>query len=134
MASVKGVNITKIDNGTGKIEKGYNHKLRVQKDEYEASSLAAGSDIALGRLPKGAVIHCVHLYHDALGASVTLSVGDDSDNARFISAQSASAAGVKDSDQIGGIGYELSATTDIKAYVGGAAATGTIKLVIHYSV
>ena len=95
MASVKGTNFTNITaDPVVKIDSGeWSGKLRVQYDSYEASSLASGSDISVARLPKGAKVWDVIVHHDALGTSVTLSVGDSASATRYIGATAAATAG-----------------------------------------
>jgi len=95
MASVKGSNFTNITaDPVVKTSSQYAHgKLRIQSDSYEASSLVSGSDISVARLPKGAVVYDVIVHHDALGASVTLSVGDSGSATRYIGATAAATAG-----------------------------------------
>jgi hypothetical protein len=139
MASVKGVNITNLDavpavaapvDQTG-------GRLRVWYDTYEASSLAAGSDITIARVPEGANIFDVVIHHDALGTSVTLKVGDSSDDNRYITATAAATAGnisMSDDGAITGFGFENTSETNIVITTAGAAATGTIMCAIFYTV
>lgn len=134
MASVKGVNITALDAGTGKLDKIEHGKVRVFSDTYEASSLAAGSDITIARLPKNSAVVDIALYHDALGASSTLSVGDSGDADRYVLAGSTSSAGVLRMDAVDGCGYENTAQTDLLITTAGATISGTIKIVVKYLV
>ena len=139
MASVKGVNFTNItaDPVVNAISGEWSGKLRVQYDTYEASSLASGSDISVARLPQGAKVWDVIIHHDALGTSVTLSVGDSSSATRYIGATAAATAGkllMSEDGSIDGFGYEQTAETDVLITTGGAAATGTIKVAVIYTV
>ena len=86
MASVKGVNYTNItaDPIVNVDSEQLGGKLRVSYDTYEASSLASGSDITIGRVPAGATIMDVILKCDALGGSSTLKVGDSGDDDRYL--------------------------------------------------
>ena len=139
MASVKGVNITNLDavpavaapvDQTG-------GRMRVWYDTYDASSLAAGSDITVARLPEGANVYEIIIHHDALGSSVTLAVGDSGDADRYITATAAASAGklvLSEDGAIGGFGYENTTQTDVTITTAGAAATGTIACAIVYAV
>tara|TARA_B100001093_G_scaffold480457_1_gene510347 strand:+ start:143 stop:592 length:450 start_codon:yes stop_codon:yes gene_type:complete len=147
MASVKGANITNMDaTPIVKVDsENAGGKMRIFHDTYEASSLASGSDITIARLPKDATIHDVVLKCDALGGSVTLIVGDSSDDNRYISATGTwNAAGQSQSMQAGsstgapvtavtGLGHRTTAETDILITTGGASATGTIFCWVYYT-
>ena len=139
MASVKGVNFTNITaTPVVKADSSEWHgNIRVQYDNYEASSLASGSDISVARLPKGAKVYDIIVHFDALGGSSTISVGDADSAARYIAATSTASAGQMSMSQEGaidGVGYEQTAETDIILTTGGASITGTIKCVVMYSV
>ena len=139
MASVKGVNFTNITSTpvVNTASKEAYGKLRVTYDTYEASSLASGSDISVARLPKGATVYDVVIHHDALGSGVTLAVGDSADADRYITATAAATAGkvvMSEDGAIDGFAYEQTAETDVLITTGGAAATGTIKVAVIYSV
>ena len=139
MASVKGVNFTNITaTPVVKADSSEWHgNLRVQYDSYEASSLASGSDISVARLPQGAKVYEVIVSHDALGTSVTLSVGDSGSATRYIGATAAATAGklvMSEDGNVDGFGYDNSSETDVLITTGGAAATGTIKIAVIYSV
>jgi len=148
MASVKGANITNMDSvpavNVSSEEAG--GKLRVFHDTYEADTLASGSDITIARIPASATIHDVVLKCDALGASVTLKVGDADDDDRYIgvtgtwnvagqtqSMLSGSSTGAPVA-AVTGLGYRTSAQTDIVITTGGASASGTIFAWVYYSV
>ena len=139
MASVKGTNFTNITaTPIVKIDSGeWTGKLRVQYDSYEASSLASGSDISVARLPKGAKIFDVVIHHDALGAGVTLAVGDSADADRYITATAAATAGkilMSEDGAIDGVAYEQTAETDVLITTGGGTATGTIKCQVWFTI
>lgn len=131
MASVIGVNRTLQNAGT-KVDHGFDGKLRVKYDEYEAAALASGSDITLAGMKAGDVIYNIVVHHDALGGSSTLKVGDTNDDDRFIVATSTASAGKLELGAIGGFGYEYTAADDIVLTTGGASITGTIKVAIYY--
>jgi len=148
MASVKGVNYTNITatpivKSDSEIDGG---KVRVSYDNYEASSLASGSDITIGRVPANATIIDVVLKCDALGGSSTLIVGDSGDDNRYLAAVGTwNAAGQSQSMLAGsstgapttamtGLGYRTTAETDIIITTGGATITGSIHCWVKYTV
>jgi hypothetical protein len=149
-----GVNCTLASNTTPARKpkaKDRHGRLRISYDEYEASALGTNSQICLGWVPAGARILGLRLRHDALGAGVTVSVGDQFDCDRFLTAQVAHQTAqwgdcgtalvigpVNLTETLGlhgtGAGYEFLCDTDILVTTGGdAAATGTIKLEVYYS-
>ncbi len=139
MASVKGVNVTKLDSVPARLPEvnAWHGRLRVQYDEYEAAALADGSDIAVARLPRGARVIDVVVHHDALGASTTLEVGDAADSDRFVAARSTASAGsiaLSADGAIAGFGHEYDGATDLKLTLGGGAATGTVRSAVFYTV
>ena len=139
MATVYGENYTKYLTPTGSniTDPGeLGGKVRVMTDTYEAAAVAAGSTIHMGKpLPVGAKIIGVTLAFDALG-SATISVGDSTSTARYITATSVSSAGMVDmeeGDKVDGLLYEIaSTTTDIILTTASAAITGTVKLIVKY--
>ena len=138
MASVKGVNFTNItaDPVVNADSSEWSGKLRVQYDTYEASSLAAASDISVARLPKGAKVYDIVVHFDALGSGTSLKVGDSSDDDRYIAATVTTSAGQMSMSQegaIGGFAYEQTAETDI-ILTNAGTATGTIKCAVFYTV
>jgi len=145
MASVKSVNITNLDASPSVMIDSNNSSspIMVWHDTYEASSLASGSDITIGRIPAGATIHDVILKCDALGGSSTLKVGDSDDDNRYLEAvgtwnaagqvQSMLGGSTAANTAVAGLGYKLSAATDLIITTGGASITGTIYFWVHYS-
>ena len=115
-------------------------KVRAMVDTYEASAAAVADVIQMGKaLPIGARVIEVILQTDALGGSVTLAVGDLEDGDRYITATACNTANqVTRMNAIGGRGYEVDETTastsdrQITITVAGAAATGTIELIVLY--
>ena len=134
MASVKGVNITALDDSGSKLSKIENGKERVWVETYEAASLASGSDITVCRLPKNSAVVDAVIYNDALGGSSTLSLGDADDADRYITAGSTSSAGALRMNAVNGAGYENTAQTDLIVTTAGATISGTIKVVVKYLV
>ena len=145
MASVKSVNITNLDASPSVMIDSNNSSspIMVWHDTYEASSLASGSDITIGRIPAGATIHDVILKCDALGGSSTLKVGDSGDDNRYLEAvgtwnaagqvQSMLGGSTAANTAVAGLGYKLSAATDLIITTGGATISGTIYFWVHYS-
>jgi hypothetical protein len=146
MASVKSVNYTKIT--ADPIEKVDSEvlggKIRVSYDNYEASSLASGSDITIGRIPTNATIMDVVLKCDALGGSSTLKVGDSGDDDRYLAAVGTWNAAGQTQSMLGGstaantamtgLGYRTTASTDIVITTGGATISGSIHCWVMYTV
>ena len=144
MASVKSVAITNLDAVPAVNADGGNlSPMMVWHDTYEASSLASGSDITIGRIPAGATIHDVVLKCDALGGSSTLKVGDADDDDRYLAAvgtwnaagqaQSMLAGSTAANTAVAGLGYKVSDSTDLKITTGGATITGTIYFWVYYT-
>lgn len=143
MAIVYGVNKTKMRAGTpaNRLDPGLNDgRVKCSLDTYECDSTASGTVIQLGGLlTKGAVIIDIIVWHDALGGSVTLDVGDAEDDDRYNAAEDASSAGTFHTDLADGANYATDETdednTDRQVLIttGGAAATGTIKIAILYT-
>ena len=146
MASVKGVNYTNITatpivKSDSEVAGG---KVRVSYDSYEASSLASGSDITIGRVPANATIIDVVLKCDALGASSTLKVGDADDDDRYLAAVGTWNAAGQTQSMLGGstaantamtgLGYRTTAETDIIITTGGATISNSIHCWVMYTV
>jgi len=111
-------------------------KVKTMVDKYEASGLADGSTISIGKaLPVGAKVLGVSLSYDALGASATLEVGDAGAAARYLALAAASSAGNRQSIDVDGLGYEITGTSDTQILITlvGGAATGTIAIVVTFT-
>ena len=118
--------------------------MRVSYDNYEASSLASGSDITIGRIPTNATIMDVVLKCDALGGSSTLTVGDSGDADRYLAAVGTWNAAGQTQSMLGGstaantamtgLGYRTTAETDIVITTGGATISGSIHCWVMYTV
>ena len=146
MASVKGVNYTNITaDPIVKVDSEVlGGKMRVSYDNYEASSLAQGSDITIGRIPTNATIMDVVLKCDALGGSSTLKVGDSGDDDRYLAAVGTWNAAGQTQSMLGGstaantamtgLGYRTTASTDIIITTGGATISGSIHCWVMYTV
>ena len=137
MADVKGVNMTTLAGGdVDKLEAGaWGGRVRVRMDSYEASTLAADSTIEVAKLPKGArVLPQSMVMADALGTGVTLSLGNAGDAEQYLAAVEFNTGGQsKTLDGIDGICAKLETEETVLITVGAAAATGTIRSVIFYS-
>jgi len=144
MASVKSVAITNLDAVPTVLGDGGNlSPMNVWYDTYEASSLASGSDITIGKVPAGATIHDVIVKADALGASSTLIVGDSGDDNRYLEAvgtwnaagqcQSMLAGSTAPNTAVAGLAYKVTDATDIVITTGGASITGTIYFWVYYT-
>ena len=131
MATVSGVNYTKITAEPVEhiLPRDAHGRVRVMYDSYEASSLASGSTIQLWKLPVDARVIDFKVWHDALGSSSTLALGDAGDVDRLHAAAASSSAGIM-IPAVGRIdtmaGYTYTAETIVSLTTGGAAITGTI--------
>lgn len=106
---------------------------------YEASAAASGTIINLFKLQKDAVIQNFVVAFDDLGTGVTLDIGDAGDADRYVAdLDVATAAGSAVGITADGLGYITGTDAEhddtlIIATVGGAAATGTIKVTCYYA-
>lgn len=113
--------------------------LHVITTTYEASAAASGTVINLFKLQKNAVVQNFVVAHDDLGTSVTLDIGDAGDTDRYVDGLDvATAAGSATGILVDGLGYIIGTDAEnddtlITATIGGAAATGTIKVACYYS-
>lgn len=138
MATVYSIEYTDYNCSPRKVINGKWHgRKRVAYGEYEASSLAGGSQIKMVRVPKGAMVTGGTLDWDALGSSSALWVGDDVDCDRLKLSTSTSVASEYTNcsrlQAITGLGFVYTGDCDIVVTVSYAAAvTGTIKLILEY--
>ena len=111
------------------------HKSNVPHwlDSYEASSTASGSVLYFFTVPAGHAIISGNLLTDALGSSVTLKVGTSASDALFLAATTCNTANLNTAltVPVDNYGAVLTADTTIIVTVGGASATGTIKLALN---
>lgn len=100
-------------------------------EEVELAALAANTVINLSK-PLGGKMQVVDavIYHDALGTGVTLKLGDTADDDGIIPATAAASAG-KLEIAIGQMFAELDGD-NLVLTTGGATATGTVKVIVHY--
>lgn len=112
-------------------------KLVVYYDTITVSDLEAGSTIYCFRPPKGARwVGVGRVGSTALGTGVTLSVGIPGNAVMFMPATSHASATftwMGNTSQINAFGYEFDGNTDVIIVTGGAAATGTIHIVMAFS-
>jgi len=134
MADYEGINKTLYDAGTRISEPHDGAKVHVTADEYECSSVAATKTINVGTpIPKGHQIVGIQVFHDALGTGVTLDVGNSDDDDEYHAAADVSSAGQFWCNLIASICEPLTAEEQVMLTIGGAAATGTIKVQIFHS-
>tara|TARA_R110000744_G_scaffold1254_8_gene4391 strand:- start:2902 stop:3327 length:426 start_codon:yes stop_codon:yes gene_type:complete len=140
MANFYGVNITNLDASPAVLPDAddWHGKVRVQHDQYEAASIAAGSVVYVARLPAGARVVNWTVKADALGSSVTLKLGDTADDDRYLGATTYNTANLAKQTLvdglIAGVMYQYAAQTDLIITTAGATANGTIESVVEYVV
>ena len=139
MATQNGVNYAKKINPTtanilGAAES--NGKVRVMHDSFTFAGEAAGEVIRIGKLPKNSRYLGAIIANAALGAAVTVQIGDSGDDDRFVAAVDANTTppiGIAKTPQTG-MNYEFSDETIILLKTAGGAATGLIEVALLYSV
>lgn len=149
MGTVYGVNKTKLLSpiGSNILDGGLNKaKVVTMYDTYEASALAAGSVIKVcDKIPVGAIVTRIDVVFDDLGTGNTIDVGDALDVDRYVDgadvATAASSASFPNATCIAGVGYQIvdtgvasTSSNQIQITVLGAAATGTIKVLVQYAI
>ena len=109
-------------------------KVRMTCGIYEADDLAADTPINMGKIPQHARVIAFEIWHDALGAGVTLRAGTVSADNLFITDTAASAAGrIVMNNMNGFLNRDDTQDRCIVVVPKGAAATGTIKAAILYA-
>jgi hypothetical protein len=153
MATVYSVQKTKWDQTTPALKIKTTEiagRVRIAYGEYEASALTAGDVIEMFNLPSGARVIEGTLFNDALGASTTLAVGHAAysnadgtavplDADEFSAAASSATAGARAIANTLALGAGTVIDADENGYpvtvtLAGAAATGTIVLIMKYVV
>lgn len=145
MADVNGVNYDSTFGSTpaGKVASNLNEgRRRVLHDTYEASAAAAGTDVLLGKLKEGAVIHSWRVIADDLGTGVTfqLATRDDDDGStentfsQALDVATAASANVPAAADIDELPLTVDEDVTVIGKIAGGEATGTIKVWIEYSV
>jgi hypothetical protein len=139
MSTVNGVNYAKTLDPTPQTNQldvgAWDGKVRVQFDTYEAASVADGTLIRIGKIPKGGRLLDVKVAHDDLGATAArLAVQTEGGSAEEIHADAdVSSAGEFRGVKVGWLGKKMTADTVIVLEVEGAAITGTIETAVLYS-
>ena len=113
-------------------------RVRVFYDTFAAAAITAGSTIDIARLPKGARVWDIHIFHDDLGTTAgTLAVGDSGSANRYLTAFATGSAGRQtmtgSNGQSAAIGYQQPAETTIIITTAGATITGTVRSVVYYT-
>lgn len=144
MADVQAVNYAATYGATpiGKVASNVNRgRMRVLHDTYEAAAAADGTEILLGKLTEGAVIHDFLVLTDDLGTSttLTLAVRDDDDGTETafspdIDTDGAATVTRPAAADIGRMPVVVDEDVTLIAQIGGGAATGTIEVTIFYTV
>lgn len=113
----------------------YGGRMRSYVESAEASAAAIADTFTMVRVQGNESVVYGYLSADALGSSVTLSVGDADDAAKYLPATSFNTANKSQPFAIktDNIGEIQTGSRDIIVTVGGAAATGTIKLAVFTS-
>jgi len=112
-------------------------RIRSLTEQFTFAGEAAGEVIRLGKdLQAGAIIHNIIIDNAALGATVTLDVGDSDTVDRYVNGYDANGSTNSDVILIGGVHYVIGTNTGdetILLTTGVAAATGEVKVTILYS-
>lgn len=135
MADFYSVEYTNQYRSTPAVQANSLHKQSSKKwlDTYEASGTASGSVLYFFKLPAGHAIVGGGLWRDALGSSVTLKVGTTTTDDLLLAATASNTANLFTALTIpvDTLGVPVTTDTNIVVTVGGAAATGTIKLMLE---
>lgn len=136
MATVKGVNQTKIDNGgiDNKLDNGLvNARVKVYHDSYVAvGDETAGTVIKMcGAIPAGSKVVGIALGCNDIGSGATLSVGDSNSATRYYNAVDGHNTKKFNAIERSGMGYEIGTVSgDSQILITTAGATlGTGKLI-----
>ena len=139
MTAVKGTQMTKYDagpSGDNAIDAGLiNAKVEVMTELYEASALATASTIDIAELPANAKFIGAEIFHDDLGTSVTLAMGDSDDPDRYITASSVASLGHITAIRVDGAHYVIG-TADGDSRVQlltSGTITGTIRTNVYFT-
>lgn len=107
--------------------------VKHNQDTAELSAAAIADIIYFFKVPKDSAIIGGELRSDALGASVTLSVGTVAAPTKYLAATASNTANKVTAltIPIDDAGTPLTEETDIVVTIAGAAATGTVKLFLN---
>jgi len=138
MAILKGDNYTKQENPTSDniVSPGtLGGRKRVLMETVTLAAANIADVVKLGKdLQDGAKVLGIELLNAALGAGVTLDVGDDDTGDRYMTAVDGNTASVKRDLNV--LGYEVGQAdgdNTILLTIGGAAATGLVTVLITYT-
>lgn len=144
--TMEGTNYGKATGATNDlVSAGYTQgRKRLIYDYVEIANASATSTVKFGPplQPGWMILPSSYIIHDALGAGVTLTLGDDdsttaSDADRYLEATLASAAGViqlNDSAAcINKVPYVIQAKCNLILTIGAATANGTVRAYIEYT-
>lgn len=106
-------------------------KVRAIYDEFTFNGEAAGTIVNVGSLKKDEIFIGALLVSAALGAGVTLSLGDAVSDVRYIAATVCTAAVEAFKGAAAGVGYKATADTTMFLKTGVGAATGKVQIVIY---
>jgi hypothetical protein len=108
--------------------------MLILADSVELAAEPATSTITFASLPIGARIWNILMCWDDLQTANTISLGVTGDTTKFYATQDASAVGSVNSILTDGVGYTTLATTrNVIATTSAHTATGTIKIVVQYT-
>ena len=115
----------------------FNGSASVAAYEYTFAAATAGTLVELEQLPAGAQLQKIEVINDALGAGVTLSIGEMFDNVSdgttsATSLKAATAAATAGAFAAGFHPKLLNTKRTITLTTGGAAATGKISVLVQY--
>ena len=112
-------------------------RVRSLTDVFTFAGEAAGEVINIGKdLVDGAIIHGVELYTAALGAGVTIDVGDSDTADRYHAAIDCTGVTVNKDLAQAAIQYVIGTNAGDNTIIltsGVGAATGEVKVVVYYS-
>jgi len=107
-------------------------------DDFVVPAGAAQNDIVImgpsKALKKGDRFISFSLDFDAMGAGVTLQIGDDGSAGRYSAAIAANAAGQNSTRVNGILGYVLTQDRELQVTIGGGAPTAATKFRLHWNV
>jgi hypothetical protein len=113
----------------------YYGRVRITFDTYKCKGTEQIGDlIFVGYLSANQLALGGEVYSEALGAGVTLKLGDVGDDDRYMTATSFATAGMRDAKAIAGIGYRPVEKTPLFLTIGGAvpAADAVIKVAMYH--
>jgi len=113
---------------------GGNYYVFAASNSFTFSGEGAGEVVQMVSAKKGWEILEVVVSSTALGAGVTVQVGDGNDPNRFVTSTVATSAVTARTNANTGMGYVYTADDTIDVTTGVGAATGTVDLTVIYSI